>query len=287
MQQQQQHVLLHVGAPKQHPLPAPARSQTDAPAAAARTTDRTRGPAAARQRRREPRLLHRRDRQAAGRAATARQDRLPRHPEMLREHRPQALVPIHQVAQRLQRRAIQPPRKPHRQRDHIGAADRDCRQSGCSPLAAPPRRARPPAAPGTTAAAAHTTAGSRPAAASGTSGARAARASDDSRSDSAARSAPRTGCGSQPRHPAPPGSGRSAASPAASGRQARRSCPRPDPLEPQHLGEQPAQQRLLRGPRRPLRMRRRQAPAQAAPPVQLAVRRQRQPSSTTIADGTM
>ena len=50
-----------------------------------------------------------------------RQDLLPRHPEPVREHRAQALVPLDQVAERrLQRRAVERARQPHRQRDHVG-----------------------------------------------------------------------------------------------------------------------------------------------------------------------
>ena len=66
-------------------------------------------------------------------------------PSRLREHRAKALVPSNQIAQRpRQRRAIELPVQPNRQRDHVGAA------------------ASPPDGSGTTAAAAHTTAASRP-----------------------------------------------------------------------------------------------------------------------------
>src|SRR6266540_2845064 len=48
-------------------------------------------------------------------------DLLPRNPQRLREHRAQALVPRNQIAQRpLQRRKVQLPFKPHRQRDRVG-----------------------------------------------------------------------------------------------------------------------------------------------------------------------
>ena len=152
------------------------RARTDAPAAAAHRTDRSPAqpqPSAPPQAR-----LHRPPRPQAAAAPPPAQDRLPRHPEMLREHRAQALVPLDQIAQRaFQRRAIEPPRKPHRKRDHIGAAAAGCRL-GC--------RRRPPAAPGTTAAAAHRTAGSRPDAAPPQAAHARARSADDSRSDSAA-----------------------------------------------------------------------------------------------------
>jgi hypothetical protein len=52
----------------------------------------------------------------------------------------------------------------------------------------------------------------------------------------------------------------------------------PDPLDAEHLGKQRAQDRLLRRPRRPLRMRRTQSSGSgSAPAVELAVWRQRQP----------
>ena len=50
-------------------------------------------------------------------------DQLPRHPEMLREHRAKALVPLDKIAKRfLQSRTVEPARKPNRERDHIRAA---------------------------------------------------------------------------------------------------------------------------------------------------------------------
>ena len=50
----------------------------------------------------------------------------------------------------------------------------------------------------------------------------------------------------------------------------------PDPLEPQHLGKQRTQDRLLRRPRRTMRMRRTQLRLRQRPAVELAVWRQRQ-----------
>ena len=50
-----------------------------------------------------------------------------------------------------------------------------------------------------------------------------------------------------------------------------------DPLDPEHLGKQRAQDLLLRRPRRPMRMRRPKLRRRQRPAVELAVRRQRQP----------
>ena len=50
-----------------------------------------------------------------------------------------------------------------------------------------------------------------------------------------------------------------------------------DPLDAQHLGKQRTQDRLLRRPRRPMRMRRTKLRLRQRPAVELAVRRQRQP----------
>ena len=91
-------------------------------------------------------------------APPPRQNLLPRHPKRLREHRAKALVPLHQVAQRTrQRRAVK--RAPQAAPP---AGSRSCR--------------RPPDGPGTTAGAAHTTAGSPRDAPRRTSAARAAAA---------------------------------------------------------------------------------------------------------------
>ena len=80
-------------------------------------------PGRCRQRRRQARPRSTADHLAAARPRRrGRKDLLPRHPEPLREHRAQALVPLHQVAQRaLQRRPVERARQPQRQRDHIGA----------------------------------------------------------------------------------------------------------------------------------------------------------------------
>ena len=81
-------------------------------------------PGRSRQRRREHSLvIDRADLQPHLRRPR-RQDLLPRHPEPVREQGPQALVTRHQIAERLfQRLAIECASEPHRQRDHIGAAD--------------------------------------------------------------------------------------------------------------------------------------------------------------------
>ena len=95
--------------------------------------------------RRQRRLVRRRDTSSVGPRRPRREDLLPRHPEPVREHGAQALVPGHQIAKRLlQRRAVERTRQPHRHRDDGRCA------AAC-----------PPAAPGTTAGAAHRTAGSR------------------------------------------------------------------------------------------------------------------------------
>ena len=66
-------------------------------------------PGRRRQRRRKPGFLDRGNLQPRPRRRSLK-DQLPRHPELLREHRPQALVPLHQVAQRpRKRRAVERP----------------------------------------------------------------------------------------------------------------------------------------------------------------------------------
>src|SRR2546421_1758817 len=75
-----------------------------------------------RQRRAQPILPHRPYHQPRPRRLS-RQNLLPRNPQRLREHRAQALVPLNQVPQRsFQRRRIERPKKPHRQRDRVGRA---------------------------------------------------------------------------------------------------------------------------------------------------------------------
>ncbi len=125
MQQQQQHMLLGAELEQMRPQRQLAR-QIEAPSGRRR------------QRRRKLGFLGRRNRKPQPRRRGLK-DRLPRHPEMLREHRAQALVPLDQVAQRaLQRRTIEPPHKPQRQRDHVGIA----RAAAC---AAAPSGVPPPA----------------------------------------------------------------------------------------------------------------------------------------------
>ena len=76
-----------------------------------------------RQRRRKPSLVDRADLKPRP-CRQRRQDLLPRHPEPVREQGPQALVPLRQIAERLlQRDTVERSLQPHRQRDHIGAAD--------------------------------------------------------------------------------------------------------------------------------------------------------------------
>ena len=124
MQQQQQHMLLGAELEQMRPQRQLAR-QIEAP------------PGRSRQRRRKLGLLGRRNRKPQPRRRRLK-DLLPRHPEMLREHRAQALVPLDQVAQRaLQRRAVEPPDKPQRQRDHVGIAAAPP-PSGLPLLSAPP-----------------------------------------------------------------------------------------------------------------------------------------------------
>ena len=83
---------------QQHMLVGPPTAQTDAPAAAARPTDRS--PARrSRQRRRNAGLVEPTHLKPQPRRRSL-QDLLPRHPEPLREQRPQALVPPDQIAQR-------------------------------------------------------------------------------------------------------------------------------------------------------------------------------------------
>ena len=80
-------------------------------------------PGRSRQRRRKPGRVDRANLKPRPRRQR-RQNLLPRHPEPVREQGPQALVPLDQVAQRcFQRDAVERPLQPHRQRDHIGAAD--------------------------------------------------------------------------------------------------------------------------------------------------------------------
>src|SRR5712691_1971194 len=75
-----------------------------------------------RQRRAQPILPRRRYHQPRPRRLS-RQDLLPRNPQRLREHRAQALVPLNQVPKRsFQRRRIERPKKPYRQRDRVGRA---------------------------------------------------------------------------------------------------------------------------------------------------------------------
>ncbi len=86
MQQHKQHMLLGAELEQMRPQRQLAR-QIEAPSGRRR------------QRRRELGLLGRRNRKPQPRRDGLK-DRLPRHPEMLREHRAQALVPLDQVAQR-------------------------------------------------------------------------------------------------------------------------------------------------------------------------------------------
>ena len=120
-----------------------------------------------------------------------RQDLLPRHPEPVREHGAQALVPLDQIAQRrLQRRAVERARQPHRQRDRVGAADplqpvqepQPLLRKGQRDLGRPRlhRHKRRP---------------------------RRRRLRRQPRAPAPRRSAPRTGCGAPARRPASPGSG--------------------------------------------------------------------------------
>ena len=138
------------------------------------------------------------------------------------------------------------PLKPHRQRDHIGAA------------------ASPPAAPGTTAAAAHTTAGSR----------RTPRCSRHQRRAAQRRIPPPTdsrACRCSRRQPATLGASNrlriDTSTPSAArirliSRVASSECPpsskklssTPTRSTPQHLGKQRAQDRLLRRARRTMRL---------------------------------
>ena len=129
-----------------------------------------------------------------------RKDQLPRHPEMLREHRPQALVPLNQIRQRLlQRRPVRalPSAAPQAGSHSCRQAAR--RQAGLAPALQPLQEPQPAlrigqrnlrrpqhrhaAAPATPAP--QTTAAT----------------------PAPPRSAPRTGCGSKPPPPAPHGSG--------------------------------------------------------------------------------
>ena len=144
---------------------------------------------------------------------------------------------------RLQRRAVQPPHKPHRTAgSHRGCCwrrrIRSCRWRCRRP---------PPAGPGTTAGAAHRTAGSRPDAAPPPAAPRSAAAPTSSRSDSAAT----LGASNRLRIAT---STSSAARIRPISRVASSECPpsskklssRPTRSTPQHLGKQPAQHRLLR-----------------------------------------
>ena len=183
---------------------------------------------------------------------------LARHPERVREDGAQALVPRHQVAQRqLQCGHIKLARQPHRQRDRVGRArafqpveepqpalrkrQRHLGRPRPSPAAAP----APPSPPRAAAPASR-------------------------------RSGPRTGCGSRSRHRAWRGCARSAASPARSARRVRRSCRRCRPRKPQRLGKQTAQHLLVRRARQTPQRRHRRLRRRQRPPVELAVRRQRQ-----------
>src|SRR5712691_9267530 len=75
-----------------------------------------------RQRRAQPSLAHRPNHQPRPRRVSL-QDLLPRNPKPVREHRAQALVPLNQVPKRtFQRRRIERPKKPDRQRDRVGRA---------------------------------------------------------------------------------------------------------------------------------------------------------------------
>ena len=223
-----------------------------------------------RERLRQRRLAHRRDRKPRPRRSRV-QDQLPRHPQRVREDRAQALVARHHVAQRgLQRRAIERARKPHRQRDRVGRAR------------APSRRSR-----------------NHSRRCANDSGISAGRATGTQRRTRRLRavaaawpaprpSAPRTGCGSQARHPS---AGADAADQPR--RQQRMAAEREevvvdaDPLEPQHLGKQRRTASPPAACAAPRRTRRRQLRRRQRRAVELAVRRQRQPSSTTNADGTM
>ena len=213
------------------------------------------------------------------RAAAAVQDLLPRHPKRLREHRAQALVPPHQIAQRtLQRRAVQLARKPHRQRDHISRTVGARAVWACAVTVAiaglialqpvqepqPPLRIRqrdlrrPRPLPRPTPASASTRRSQLSAIPSlgkplsqlwlQRRDARRLKQAADRDLDIQRRPDPADQPHRQQRVPA----------------QLEEVVVEPDPLEPQHLGKQRTQDRLLRRPRRTVRRLRRQAPAQAA-----------------------
>ena len=171
------------------------------------------------------------------------------------------------------------PRHPQAIREETCANSRGGRHNRPAPLPAPPHRAPPPAAAqsgscrsrsvhqdgrGTTAGAARTTAASPPDAPPAT-------APDAPAPASPSRSASASTVGASNRlriassTPSAPGSGRSAGSPAANAAELEEIVVDADPLDPQHLGEQPAQQLLLRRPGTPQEPdpERRRAPASA------------------------
>ena len=216
--------------------------------------------------------LDRRQPPARSRAAAAAQGSACRGtPSRVREHRAQALVPLHQIAQRPSSAArSSAPAQPHRQRDHIvpPAVRRLPPPPALQPVQEPQpalrirqrdlRRPRPRAASG-------------------------ARGRLPPPSDSRSASAATLGASNRLRIATSTSSAR--ADPADQPRRQQRVPAEleevvvdADPLDPQHLGKQRAQDRLLR---------RRAAHAAAPPatnlrrrqrtPVELAVRRQRQP----------
>src|SRR5712691_10528410 len=210
-----------------------------------------------RQRRAQPSLAHRRNHQPRPRRVS-RQDLLPRNPQPVREHRAQALVPLNQVPKRtFQRRRIERPKKPDRQRDRVGRAppfqtvqepqptlrkrQRDLPRPPISPQPRPRRLSLPP----------------KPCA-KPLNRRRFEQAADRNlhiqyRTDTADQS-----------------------------QRQQRMAPKleevvvaPNPPDPQNLGKQTAQDLLLRRARQTPYPRRRQVRRRQRTPVELAVRRQR------------
>ena len=223
------------------------RPQTDAPAAAARVHRSKPRPAAAVSAAARSASLTRATISSRGRAAAAAGSlaAAPRAGPGTRSAGSRGARPGRQAPPPAPR--VERPAQPHRQRDR-------CR---C-------RRALPDA-PGTTAAAAHRTARSRPG--RGSRHQRRTRRPPPTTAAAPAppRSAPRTGCGSAldvQRRPDPADQPRRQQRVPA---ELEEVVVDADPLDAQHLGKQPAQDLLLRRPRRRRRMRRRQAPAPAAP----------------------
>src|SRR6266446_1697111 len=200
-----------------------------------------------------PQNLHNRPRR------TPLHNQLPRHPQPLRKQRPQALVPLNHIPQRrTQRPTVQIPFQPNRQRDHIGRPaaplqavqkpqptlpirQRDLRRTPFNRNNPAPPRLRLPQPPPQRLPA------------------RRLKQKADRYLHLQRRTHPADQTHRQQRVPP----------------QRKKTLVDPNPLHPQYLGKQPAQNLLLRRARRspntPSRhLRRRQRPT-----VQLAVRRQR------------